>query len=170
MNVHVRSWPSNVAYFYPLMIKQQNLGTKATICSTTGPSYGVTWTWWSPLCTHRKLFSEGEKEEKLLTNTHFLNCCFSADPSASDSLTTSFAAFSNFRLSRMDKKSSAPSQVSLFLTLLYPNITHFLSRGVKSRSLEEVSRKERVMLLEGPCLHEGRGRRLASTSHGGKKH
>ena len=145
--------------------------TKATICSTTGPSYGVTWTWWSPLHTHRKLlFSEGDEEEKLLTNTNFLNCCFSADPSASDSLITSFAAFSNFRLSWMDKKSSAPSQVSLFLTLLYPNITHFLSRGVKGRSLEEVSRKERAMMLEGPRFREGRGRRLASSSHGGKKH
>lgn len=52
---------SSCLYFYPLMIKQQNLRTKATICVTTGPSYGVTWTWWSALRTQGAFVFRGRR-------------------------------------------------------------------------------------------------------------
>ena len=71
----------------------------------------------------------------------------------------------NFKQSWIEKKSLGPSQMSLFLTLLCPNITHFLSRGVKGRSLKEVSRKERKIMLEGPHLSEGRGQCLAYSTN-----
>lgn len=60
------------------------------------------------------------------------------------------------------RQSSAPSQVSLFLTLWYPNITHVLSRGVKVSILKEVWWKKH--------LSEVRGLHSASSLHRGTKH
>lgn len=114
-------------------------------------------------------FGKGKKFSQILpprnshSPSHFLNCFLSAGPFASASFLSSHSPPShNFRHCWIEKKSSDPSQVSLFLSLWYANITHVLSRGVKVGTLKEVWWKKH--------LGEVRGLRSASSLHHGPKH
>lgn len=141
-------------YFYLLIIKKQNLRMKKPICNITGPSSGVVWPWRSPLqLLHTEnLFPEGSRRKNFHQLYHPDICLVLLIFSTATHQLVLFASVSflsshspsshNFRQSWIAKESSAPSPVSLFLTSWYPNITHFLSWGVKGRSLEEMWRKK----------------------------
>lgn len=137
----------------------------------------------SAVSTHRKLsFSEGEGEERkfsqicsprnLHSPSHFLNwlligrsICFCLI------FIISLTIFSPLLTTLgWEKVFSAPSQVSSFLTLRYPNITRFLSGGVKGRSLKGVGSEKGKMMQALAPLSEDRGPCLASSLHRDAKH
>lgn len=116
-------------YFYPFIIKKQNLRMKETIGSMAEPTYGLYGL--GILCCgqsiqkafvfrgrrRKKKFSEMLSPRNLPSLSHFCNCSLSAGPFACASFLSSPSQSShNFKQSCIEKKSSAPSQVSLFLT------------------------------------------------------
>lgn len=119
----------------------------------------IKYTFWASLQSLMKTLGKGKNSHKfchheICSPSHFLNCFLSACPFASASFLSSHSQPShNFRHCWIEKKSSAPSQVSLFMTLWYPNITHVLSRGVKVSTLKEVWWKKHLARSEGCTQH-----------------